>query len=565
MKIIDIFKRHALSSVVLITGIVISIIVHAAIREKEAIQNETAFKTLASNSAIVIVDGFFQTFFAIESVGALYSSSQSVPSSQFDAFVAPLLDRFPTITAIGWVPQVDQGDRKEFERTAQQLLPGFRITERNEEGEIVDSTDRKIYFPVYLIRPLEGNEAAHGFDLYSDSVRRAAIDHARNSGQTTSTGRIHLVQERGNQYSVLIIHPVYKNGMYTKDGANLLGVTSAVYRIGDGVESALAQVHTDGLNIWLFDRSAEPDNQFLYFHPSTNQRGNKSKTKTIPLPNTRQYVHEFNLGGRNFQLILSPESGYFEFGGSYEAWLILVIGLGFTSLLTAYLELMSRRSHELMVGHRVLKQQINERMDAEQKLREANQNLEEISRKDPLMGIANRRCFDEYFQKEWLRAIRDGTSLSLLIGDVDFFKAYNDTYGHVAGDKCLQKVARILSDVVDRPGDLAARYGGEEIAFVLPSTSEVGAHKLAEKVRFSVAAMALSHEQSPVAEVVTISIGCGTAFPTEENSIENFIRAVDAALYSAKKQGRNQTVIAQNINTAVLKLVSHPDNAENQE
>lgn len=564
MKIRGFFKCHALPSVVLITGIVISIILHAAIREKESIQNEAAFRTLASNCANVIVEGFFQTFFAIESVGALYSSSQSVPLSQFDAFVAPLLDRFPTITALGWVPQVDQGDRKEFERIAQQLFPGFRITERNAQGEIVDSTDRKIYFPIYLIRPLEGNETARGFDLYSNSIRRTAIDHARNSGQTTSTARIHLVQERGNQYSVLIIHPIYKNGTYTKNGANLLGVASAVYRIGDGVEKALAQVqHSDEMNIWLFDRSAEPDKQFLYFHPSTDQRANKQETETIPPANTRQYVHEFNLGSRNFQLILSPESGYFEFDGGYEAWLVLVIGLGFTSLLTAYLELMRRRSHELMVGHQALKQQIKERMDAEQNLREANQALEDISRKDPLMGIANRRCFDEYFQKEWLRAVRDGTSLSLLIGDVDFFKAYNDTYGHVAGDKCLQKIASILSDVVDRPGDLAARYGGEEIAFVLPSTSEAGAHNIAEKVRLSVAAMALSHEQSSVAEVVTMSIGCGTAFPTEESSIENFIRAVDAALYSAKQQGRNQTVIAQKMNTAVLKLVSHHDNDDN--
>ena len=563
MKRLGVFKQHALSSFVLIAGIVVSIIVHTAIRENRTSEDEIAFRTVASNCANVIIEGFSQTFFAIDSVGALYASSQSISSSQFDAFVTPLLDRFPTITALGWVPQVDHSEREEFERTAQRLFPGFRITERDARNEIVDSADRQVYFPVYLIRPYVGNEAARGFDLYSNPIRRSAIDHARDSGQTTSTARIRLVQENGDQYSVLIIHPVYQHGGSTKDRGKLLGVASAVYRIGDGVEKALSQVHSDGLNIWLFDRSAEPDKQFLYFHPSTNLGVKKQETESMPPPNARQYEHEFNLGGRNFELILSPESGYFELDGDYEAWLALVIGLGFTSLLAAYLALMLRRSRELMAGQQALEHQIKERMDAEKKLREANRALEDLSRKDPVLGIANRRYFDEHFQSEWLRATRDGTSLSLLIGDVDCFKAYNDTYGHVAGDKCLQQVARILSDVVDRPGDLAARYGGEEIAIVLPSTLEAGAHNIAEKVRLAIVAMASPHEESSVAKVVTMSIGCGTAFPTQDSSMENFIRSVDAALYRAKQQGRNQTVMAQEMSGMALKIVSNRDNTGN--
>lgn len=265
----------------------------------------------------------------------------------------------------------------------------------------------------------------------------------------------------------------------------------------------------------------------------------------MPPANARQYIRKFNLGGRNFELIVSPASGYFESDGGYAAWLALVIGLGFTGLFAAYLEIMFRRSRELMTGQQALKQQINERIYAEQQLREANRNLENLSRKDPLMGIANRRYFGEHFQQEWLRAARQGTPLSLLIGDVDYFKAYNDTYGHVAGDKCLKKIARILPDLVNRPGGLAARYGGEEIAILLPYTPEAGAHNLAEKVRLAVAAMALPHEKSPVAKVVTISIGCGTTLPAQSSSMEGFIQAVDSALYRAKQQGRNKTVLDQ--------------------
>jgi len=556
-------KKYALSGFVLIAGIVVSSIVHIVILENKNNQIEIAFGTLASNSANVIVEGFSQTLFAIESVGALYSSSQNISSSQFDAFVAPLLDRYATISALGWVPLVSHNEREEFVQNAQHTFPGFRITERNAQNEIIKSANRQIYFPVYFIRPYEGNEAAHGFDLYSNPVRRAAIDHARDSGKTTSTARIHLVQERGDQYSVLIIHPVFQYGDSTKDKRELLGVASAVYRIGEGVEKALSHVHSEGLNIWLFDRSSEPDKQLLYLHSSTNQTLEKQETETIPPDNARQYAHKFNLGERNFELILSPASGYFMLDGGYEAWLPLVIGLGFTGLLTAYLVLMRRRSFELVSGHQALEKQINERIDAEKKLREANQSLEELSRKDHVMGIANRRYFDEHFQNEWLRAARDGTSLSLLIGDVDFFKAYNDTYGHVAGDKCLQIIARIISDVVDRPGDLAARYGGEEIAVVLPSTLEAGAYNIAERVRLAIAAMALPHEQSSIAKVVTLSIGCGTALPTQESSMENFIRAVDAALYRAKQQGRNQTVIAQKKNETTLKIVMNRDSSDN--
>ena len=132
-----------------------------------------------------------------------------------------------------------------------------------------------------------------------------------------------------------------------------------------------------------------------------------------------------------------------------------------------------------------------------------------------------------------------------LLGMSTIFKSYNDTYGHSAGDECLKKIAWVLTDALDRPGDLAARYGGEEIAVVLPSTSAAGAHNLAEKIRLSITAMALPQEQSPIAKVVTMSIGCGTVSPTQSSSMEDFFQAVDAALYRAKQQGRNQTVSKQ--------------------
>lgn len=545
MRKIGNLDGHTPTILVVIIGIVASIIAYTAVRESRSSQANATFTSLAITQANIIVEGFSQAFFAIESVGALFDSSESVSWTQFTDFATPLLERSPTIAALGWVPQVHHDERTSFEQAAQKVFPGYRITERNAQDVLVDSIEKQTYFPIFFIRPYVGNEAAHGFDLYSDRVRRTAIEQARDSGQTTSTARIHLVQGHANLYSVLLIRPIFHDPILSTDRGVLLGVASAVYRIGDGVERALAQVPSANLNIWLFDRSGESDAQFLYFHSSSKQQTDQQDLISMPSADAIQYVHEFNLGGRKFELIVSPTSEFFNLSGGYLTWMALIIGLGFTTLLAAYLELVLRRSKELMAGQQSLEYQINERKSAEQQLREANRNLEILSREDPLMGIANRRCFDEYLTQEWKRAVRHGTSLSLLIGDVDNFKCYNDTYGHSAGDECLRKIARVLSDTLDRPGDLAARYGGEEIAVILPSTSAVGAHKIAEKIRLAIAAMALPQEQSAVSEVVTMSIGCGAVSPTQNSSIEDFFQAVDSALYCAKQQGRNQTVLTQ--------------------
>ena len=540
------FRVHAPTILALVVGVVASVIAYAAVREYISTEADAEFAAQASNHANTIVNGFSQAIYAIQSVGALYDSTEDVSWDQFVSFVTPLLERFSTIAALGWAPQVHDSEREAFETAARELFPGFRITERRAGNGMVVAVKRAIYFPVYFIRPYAGNEAALGFDLYSNRIRKAAINRARDSGRTISTARIRLVQERAHQYSVLLIHPLFERDPFLdgdeKRNRSFLGVASAVFRVGEGVEEALRHLKPAGINIWLFDRSSPQDQQFLYFHPSRKLEKTGQIIETEPQANAKKYVHRFALGGRTFELILSPTPSHFNSGDDFKAWLALVTGLAFTILLAAYLELTALRSRELVSGKQKLEHQIKERKMAERQLREANRTLEILSRIDPLMGIANRRHFDEYIGLEWQRAARHNTPLSLIIGDVDHFKLYNDTYGHMAGDRCLKELAHTLSRTVDRPGDLVARYGGEEIAIVLPATTGSGALSLAEKVRLAVVAMAMPHEQSPVAKVVTMSIGVGTAHPAPRSSIDDFLQAVDDALYRAKQQGRNQTV-----------------------
>lgn len=175
-----------------------------------------------------------------------------------------------------------------------------------------------------------------------------------------------------------------------------------------------------------------------------------------------------------------------------------------------------------------------------QELASLNQQLDKIAHEDALTGIANRRSFNNAAAREWDIALREQRPLSLLLMDVDFFKRYNDTYGHEAGDKCLQLIARAISEAMMRPADLAARYGGEEFVVLVPDTDMRGAIMVAERILQAVDECQIAHASSTVAAHVTVSIGITTLTPTMAQSAQDAIRQADTALYQAKNNGRHQ-------------------------
>ncbi len=172
--------------------------------------------------------------------------------------------------------------------------------------------------------------------------------------------------------------------------------------------------------------------------------------------------------------------------------------------------------------------------------RRQRRELERLACTDLMTGLANRARFDEMLEMEWLRHRRQGQVLSLVMMDVDYFKKYNDHYGHCAGDDCLRGVARALLGGLRRPMDLLARYGGEEFVALLPQVDDQGVLHIAEKLRASVAALKLPHAQSDTAEHVTISLGCATMVPHASQQPRTLVEAADRMLYQAKAQGRNQ-------------------------
>lgn len=187
----------------------------------------------------------------------------------------------------------------------------------------------------------------------------------------------------------------------------------------------------------------------------------------------------------------------------------------------------------------LLEQHVTERTRA---LEAANTQLAHLSRTDKLTGLANRRHLDLVLETEFARLRRSGAPLSLIMIDIDYFKQFNDTYGHVTGDECLRTVGHLLARMVNRTPDLAARFGGEEFLIVLPETDAAGARALAEGLRQSIADLAIAHASSPVARHVTVSIGVLTVHPAAIDSVHSAVSQVDRHLYAAKQQGRNRVV-----------------------
>jgi diguanylate cyclase (GGDEF)-like protein len=183
-------------------------------------------------------------------------------------------------------------------------------------------------------------------------------------------------------------------------------------------------------------------------------------------------------------------------------------------------------------------------LDLSAQLTAANQRLETIAQQDGLTGIGNRRGFDHRLALHFADAARRKEPLSLVICDVDHFKAYNDKYGHPAGDDCLRHVGAALARSCKRTSDFAARYGGEEFALVLPDTPAEGALKVIESARREVAALAIPHEASPTANVVTFSAGIATYVAQRDAEPQKLVERADEALYRAKQLGRNRVVSA---------------------
>ena len=239
----------------------------------------------------------------------------------------------------------------------------------------------------------------------------------------------------------------------------------------------------------------------------------------------------WNREGASFSFYLKP---YFY----QTTWFFFCCAFGAVGLASCGVGL---RIHRITLQRRRLESLVSERT---QQLQEALQKVEDLANTDGLTGVANRRCFENWLAREWRRSLRDLRDMSVIMIDVDYFKLYNDHYGHQEGDECLKRVAETIRSNGLRASDLAGRYGGEEFILILPATSLVGAAFLAEKIRTAVEELHIRHGLSPISDFVTISVGVASVVPTQGNDYRNLIAGADNQLYRAKGEGRNRVCAA---------------------
>ncbi|HIG44327.1 MAG TPA: diguanylate cyclase [Gammaproteobacteria bacterium] len=461
-------------------------------------------------------------FEALRSLAIIFNR-EGVPEPElFNLEARKIIVRHQAIQALEWIPRIKHSERSKYESDRRLQFSAFEITEQKTQGHMLTASERAEYFPVYYIEPLTGNETAFGFDLASSAIRLQALEQSRDSGLPQATASITLVQEHSNQLGFLAFLPIYSGFPLTvaTRQEQLKGFVLGVYRINDIFASSALNGESPELSFRIVDETDSNSHDILHIDPP--------KSPFILHPTISHRVQLSDIWGRKWSLITSPSLNYISSRRDVLPLLTFLTGIIFTLFITMYLHITSRRA---AIIESIVIQKTNE-------LNEANEKLESLSRTDALTGIPNRRSLDEFIELEWLRAIRNRSSLSTILIDIDYFKNYNDNYGHIKGDECLRIVATRLNSLVHRPGDLVARYGGEEFILILSDTED--ADQVADLCCQSIEDLQIPHEFSDVTSVVTISLGLCTTTPEKGTDPSLIIDNADKALYKAKSAGRNR-------------------------
>ena len=444
--------------------------------------------------------GFYETFGYLSKDG-------------FYAFSRNMEELHPGIVAIKWAPHVTRAERAQFERNARaQGMENFAIRELAPDSRenYITSRVQEEYYPITYSMP-EIDSLPLGYDLYSDNYFRAVLDVGKWNDQAFASDPIETKLDDQKTYAYVIGLPIYKPGWKTEDekteniAAYVFGIFSAEQLFADVMNNA---EKWDKTNEIALENVSWTDQTMTHVAglPGVNLDPAVSpySRQLAPVADMKWYV------------VAKPSKTYFAKHRSYYPY-VLSLGLFiFTILIEAYLRMLAR-------------------MDKE---------LQELALVDGLTGIANRRRFFDQIKKEWLRAQRFGRPMSVFIIDVDNFKKFNDTFGHLEGDRCLREVAQELQQHVNRPGDVLARYGGEEFAVLLPETAIEDAVQVAEKCRAGIAALQIKNPKNENWGVVTASIGVACLVPNKDNDYSEVLENADQVMYDSKTSGRNKVSVS---------------------
>lgn len=461
---------------------------------------------------------------SLYSLKDFFDNSEEVTSEEFQNFTNGIISRHPDLTALEWAPRVVGSVRDDFSQGMKKQKLNFEISEKGVGNLFKRAAFRQEYFPVAFASPIIGNEAIVGFDQFSEDLRKKTLEQVRDQGELLVSDPIILLQDTSKQKGCLVCLPVYKGSHNTLESRreNLVGFVLAILSFEKIVLSSQAYSSKSNNEFYFVDRTREPAQNLYDGRTNLNSYENSTTQICTLRVNT----------GRTWVIEGRPTKEFLKLQTTNIPWIVLGAGSIFTLLILGY-------AFVFQLRHSLVQVQVEERT---RQLAEANIKLEKLTRVDVLSDLANRRFFNEHLNKVWISAAREAKPVTLVMVDIDFFKQYNDTFGHPAGDSCLRAVADALKACFSRPDDLVARYGGEEFAIIMPNT-DAKAFEAIDRCRSNVENLGLPHTQSQVSSHVTVSIGMAVKWPKPNQSSQTLIDAADKALYEAKQAGRNRVII----------------------
>ena len=521
-----IFKHFMIPILVAILGIAATVLASVA---ADRAQKRLVVTELKASQRIWVSLMEFSTAKDItlaQTLVSVFNETPIIDQPAFNQLSENAIKLYPNLEALFFVPAVNRHQRSTIETAIRSYHREFSFKDYAGPAGFIPAQQKEKYYPVTYLNGSDSSGNYLGWDLAGFGELGAMFSDLEKTDDTVAMRFIPSIDNLLNPGS---LRPVLQILLASP--------------LKSPVILANGEPHTDrGYLVFLVDFSPlvnyfsdYPGADKLHISVTMGNGSNKRTVFEVPPksgtvnPNYFTKAVFSNRAASNWEVTLTPTDEFFSDKGNSSKYWVFATGLSITLMLAFYLFTVQRRTA-------IIQALVEQRTD---ELQKANRELDRLSRTDYLTGIANRRFFEENFEREWIRATRGKYSISLMMIDVDCFKTYNDRYGHIEGDYCLQKIVKALTITVKRPADQVARFGGEEFVILLPET-ENGGMALAERCRQAVEQLQIEHLDSNISDYVTISIGVATLTPTDRQPSRTLIKAADDALYQAKNSGRNQ-------------------------
>jgi len=330
-------------------------------------ETQFEFERAANDRVMAIKRNIESSMLVSRSAAGFFYTSEVIKQNQFSNFATLILDEIPYIKAIEWIPRVNDEKRHEFEANAATLFPNYQITERNSNSELVRAKSRDVYYPVYYLEPLNGNEKAVGYDLASNPIRKHALDIAKNNNVMSSTGGINLVQDKSNSQGFLIYTPVYKHTnlqlLNLEVEKNIRGLIVLVFDIPSLIKSSLSYLHPVGLHFTIRDITEPNSSETLHFHKSrTQSASNTNKTPHDNIDDSSMvFTESINVANRQWSIQLFPAANYYHTKFRFVDYTVLIIGIAISCLLHFYMQLLHNQKLSLKSDKRLLEDLVKQR------------------------------------------------------------------------------------------------------------------------------------------------------------------------------------------------------------